>query len=197
MKNKYLSVALVSALASMNVANAEKSSVFAGVEAGFNIATSKVDVISIYNTSTTQTQYRWGGTYGILVGYKQFFTPHIGLRYYANFNYKHGNYLGDFLPTFSTINYGANIDFLGNFISSDDVDFGGFVGLGIGGNTSIRIGSATNLDVGLNAGLRATFDSNKTIELGTRVSFLPTTIPNYDWSDWTHYSISLRYIHNF
>lgn len=33
------------------------------------------------------------------------------------------------------LNYGANIDFLANVLVSESVDLGGFVGLGIGGDS--------------------------------------------------------------
>lgn len=191
MQKKYLSVVVASVLASISVANAEKSGAFAGLEAGINIATTPMK-----NVDRSQVK-NWGGTYGLLVGYKQFFTPYIGTRYYANLNYKDGYY--SFKGQFMALNYGANVDFLGNFVSNEDLDFGGFVGLGLGGNT-IFINTTTNLDVGLNAGVRATFDSSKTLELGTRISFLPITLPKNmlrHFYEYTFYSIALRYIHNF
>lgn len=200
MKTKHLSVILASVL---SVANAEKSGVFAGLEVGVNIATHKSEnVYNVgYDTTTTMTKYLLGGTYGLLVGYKQFFNSHIGLRYYANFNYKHGNSFGDFLPYIHTLNYGANIDFLGNFVSSEDLDFGGFVGLGIGGNTTItNPKNANNLDVGLNVGLRTTFDSKQSLELVARVSFLPINLPKdtiRDSYEYSYYSVALRYTYNF
>ncbi|MGX2971465.1 outer membrane beta-barrel protein [Helicobacter sp. T3_23-1059] len=191
MQKKYLTIAVASTLASISVANAEKSGAFAGLEAGVNIAPTQLEF-----GNGTHTVHNFGGTYGLLVGYKQFFAPHIGVRYYANLNYKDGYYARK--GQFMIFNYGANVDFLGNFVSKEDLDFGGFVGLGLGGNTSITF--ATNLDVGLNAGFRATFDSSKTLELGTRISFLPFEFPKnvhrYAYK-YTFYSVALRYIHNF
>lgn len=88
--------------------------------------------------------------YGFTIGYKQFFTPYFGLRYYANLNLLHAN-----LNPKSTrpaqeanfafitkakkssvmlLNYGANIDFMANVLASENADLGGFVGVGLGGD---------------------------------------------------------------
>ncbi len=204
MQKKYLTIAVASTLASISVANAEKSGAFAGLEAGVNIAPR----MEFYdnNQPSSFDNFMLGGTYGVVAGYKQFFTPYIGVRYYANFNYKHINRILGITPVFSVLNYGANIDFLGNFVSSEDLDFGGFVGLGLGGNTSIRTATATSLDVALNFGLRATFDSGS-LELVARASFLPTILQESQWGaglnlityshTYHHYGISVRYTYNF
>lgn len=155
--SKYLAIASV--LATMSAANAEKSGAFVGLEAGVNIGTQERGNGGLGDSKIKK--YLLGGSYGFIAGYKQFFTSHIGLRYYANLNLKHSTEditnSRDNLPEFIWLNYGANVDFLGNFVSRENVDFGGFVGLGLGANTEIR--STTNLDVALNVGLRTTFYS--------------------------------------
>lgn len=202
--SKYLAIASV--LATMNVANAEKSGAFVGLEAGVNVGTLEAET-RFYTT----TKYLLGGSYGFITGYKQFFTSHIGLRYYANLNLKHSteditNSTGEsYIPDFIWLNYGANVDFLGNFVSNEDLDFGGFVGLGIGANTEFisQRDSTTNLDVALNVGLRTTFDSKHSFELISRVPFLPTTKGNERATELIYrepvydYSVSLRYAYSF
>ena len=86
------------------------------------------------------TKYNRNGlNYGFVGGYKQFFTPHLGLRYYVNLDFHHSisknEMLDDKKPDIIAINYDVNVDFLGNFIAEDGIDFGGFIGLGLGANT--------------------------------------------------------------
>lgn len=206
--SKYLAIASV--LATISVANAEKSGAFVGLEAGVNVGTLEAETGS-YALAKKTTQYLLGGSYGFIAGYKQFFTSHIGLRYYANLNLKHStkditNSTGEsYIPDFIWLNYGANVDFLGNFVSNEDLDFGGFVGLGIGANTEFisQRDSTTNLDVALNVGLRTTFDSKHSLELISRVPFLPTTKGNERATKLIYrepvydYSVSLRYAYSF
>ena len=129
---------------------AEKSSVFAGFDIGYGEASyelAKIDYVK--NNTTTLNKKERGIALGFVVGYKQFFTPYLGLRYYVNTNIanisfgehstrrytKDGEYIGSAKITLAPIiNYGVNIDFLGNFIAKEGVDFGGFVGVGLGGN---------------------------------------------------------------
>ena len=129
---------------------AEKSSVFAGFDIGYGEASyelAKIDYVK--NNTTTLNKKERGIALGFVVGYKQFFTPYLGLRYYVNTNIanisfgehstrrytKDGEYIGSAKITLGPIiNYGVNIDFLGNFIAKESVDFGGFVGVGLGGN---------------------------------------------------------------
>lgn len=86
--------------------------------------------------------YQWG----LLGGYKQFFTPKFGLRYYASFNVgKNYSYDGtaynsndrsDVRTTFTNkldeYTFHLHIDALYNFITSERSDFGVFAGVGLG-----------------------------------------------------------------
>ena len=85
------------------------------------------------------------------------------------------------------VNYGVNVDFLGNFVVTESVDFGGFVGVGIGGNTwtgkdiedmkkADSNTKTTSFDLSLNVGLRTNIATNHGIELAFRVPFLKTQL---------------------
>lgn len=141
-----------------------------------------------------------GVDYGFVAGYKLFVTPYFGLRAYANINVAHLAFeaRGESLPNTKTnatmLNYGANVDLLGNFVVMRDSSFGGFVGLGIGANTwlgkdldKLRGFYETNLandisllglkrnitsfDMALNVGLRGTLQKVHGVEIAFRVSF--------------------------
>ena len=122
-----------------------------------------------------------GVSYGFVAGYKQFFNEYLGLRYYANVDLTHATFkITDFRPIL--VNYGVNVDFLGNFVVTEIADFGGFIGLGIGGNswvgkdmqdmknsynsegTNIKI-KDTSFDVALNVGLRTNIAKHHGLEV--------------------------------
>lgn len=114
------------------------------------------------------------------------------------------------------INYGANVDFVGNFYTSANVDLGGFVGIGIGGDSWIiktkldtQLSPPTSaFNVWLNAGLRANIATHHGIELVARVPFLKATIfstaMNLGYANskmkmfiTNPYNVTLRYVYNF
>lgn len=81
MNKVIVSLACASALTS--IAIAEESGVFVGVEA------SRGD-FKAQRTIAQQgivTEIASGERYGLVAGYKQFFNPHIGRRYYANVSF--------------------------------------------------------------------------------------------------------------
>lgn len=147
--------------------------------------------------------------YGLVAGYKQFFNRYVGLRYYANVNIFHFTLVPKscnattcnvfaFSGNITMINYGANIDFMGNFYSSESVDFGGFVGFGLGANSWVGKGISdherlylgamnrrdgsnlklkkTGFDCWVNLGLRTNFATHHSIEALARVPLLKTTL---------------------
>ena len=105
-----------------------------------------------------------------------------------------------FSGTITMINYGANIDFMGNFYSGESVDFGGFVGFGLGANSWVGKGISnherlylgamnkiyegsnnlklkkTGFDCWVNLGLRTNFATHHSIEALARVPLLKTTL---------------------
>ena len=205
-------------LGGVNIAFAEESGGFVGIGIGGGGTQ--------LHSKGYDTQYDWnwndktnfsGVSYGFVAGYKQFFNDYLGLRYYANLDIQHtnkndmvlsGNVV---LPKINIllINYGANVDFLGNFVVTDIADFGGFIGFGIGANTltnnkGIIDNSITNFDVWLNLGLRTNIAKYHGLEVVAKVPFLPVKMWEYTIDtekDKTtfgqKYSILARYTFSF
>lgn len=196
-----------------SASKAESSAPFVGVELGYG-----------EGRANTDQAYLRGVQYGITAGYKQFFMPYVGLRYYANFSVMHapgvydkdGNDLPQYDKTTSLLNYGANIDLLANFVAGEDFDFGAFVGVGVGAYTWLRSGyieqqapknaKLTHLDVALNVGLRTNIAKNHGIEVLGRVSFLDGKVYNNPATNGnpastlkvSHpYSVTARYTYSF
>ena len=211
--SKIAKIAIASSVAwvTSQSALAEQSGVIIGAEVGYGGASVRdygsysetvIATGQTYNGSGT-TKYDGGGVkYGFIVGYKHFFTPKLGLRAYANISAMHPslttkeNVTNQWKKVSATmLNYGVNVDFLGNFISLEKVDFGGFVGLGLGANTWLGKSiddyqkfidkdgygwklNKTGFDVALNVGLRANIAKYHGVELVARVPFVATTILN-------------------
>ena len=202
--------------------NAESSGAFVGIEAGeatfgrFNLEYSATDSQEAARNTKSTTKGNGFG-YGIIAGYKYFFTPQIGIRAYANFNHTRGevdvsNDTGRTSTNFANLfNYGVNVDFLGNFLSTENMDIGGFLGIGLGAksltgpdiknqrnaikeaaNTAKLNGAnvdvstpAATFDVALNVGLRANLAKHHGVEAVARVPFLPATIADLSIKDPT------------
>lgn len=197
-----------------NLASAESSAPFVGVELGYGegrVDNDRVDNDRVDNDDV----YLRGVQYGITAGYKQFFMPYVGLRYYANFSVMHapgvydkdGNeIITSNNKTTSLLNYGANIDLLANFVAGEDFDFGAFVGVGVGAytwlktgyleNTKISSSKLTALDVALNVGLRTNVAKHHGIEVLGRVSFLDAK-PVSGLTLSHPYSVTARYTYSF
>ena len=196
-----------------SASKAESSAPFVGVELGYG-----------EGRVNTDQAYLRGVQYGITAGYKQFFMPYVGLRYYANFSVMHapGGYDKDGneiitldKKTTSLLNYGANIDLLANFVAGEDFDFGAFVGVGVGAYTWLKSGylenapsdwKLTHLDVALNVGLRTNIAKNHGIEVVGRVSFLDGKVYHSPAANGnpastlkvSHpYSVTARYTYSF
>ncbi|WP_289181750.1 outer membrane beta-barrel protein, partial [Helicobacter japonicus] len=154
-----------------------------------------------------------GASYEIIAGYKQFFTPNVGLRYYANFTY--ANFNNENPGKTTIMNYGVNVDALFNFITSESANFGAFVGVGVGGNTidskdlddievlGINL-KKTGLDVSLNLGLRSVVDTKHSLEAIARVPLVAMTLfdgnvagTQAKFTASRNYNIGARYIYNF
>ena len=130
-----------------------------------------------------------GFRYGFVAGYKQFFTPEFGARYYASFDlgtdYKKDQTDADGYKTtikVNSYNITANADALYNFISSNDLDLGAFLGLSLGyAHHTVKMEPATEgmpdikpsgFDLGINFGLRTNIAQNHGIELYSRFGVL-------------------------
>ena len=183
-----------------NIALAEESGGFVGIGVGYGDAKMVIESLDPQTNETDNTKKNANGvSYGFVAGYKQFFNEYLGLRYYANVDLTHATFkfTDDDIGTYNfdtiLVNYGVNVDFLGNFVVTEIADFGGFIGLGIGGNTwsgkgikdlkdsfsaeesPIKI-KDTSFDVALNVGLRTNIAKYHGIELAVRVPFLKTQL---------------------
>lgn len=195
-----------------NLTFAEESGVFLGANVGYGVATMRTDFrftedngdITAYKDKLTNGG---GVNYGIITGYKQFFTPHLGLRYYLNLNALHTianptalmvRHAGiSTKQKITLLNYGANVDFLGNFIANNAFDFGAFVGVGIGADSLLGVDldnytkafvaknqipnttwspKRTHFSAWANLGLRANLAKYHSVEIFARVPFVANAI---------------------
>ena len=187
---------------------AEESGVFGGNAVGYGTPHIKVSNVS---GDTSKTDYN-GITFAFIAGYKQFFTPNFGLRYYINVNTIGKDVGQKFRGTL--MDYGVNIDMLYNFIARPNANLGFFLGAGAGANTWGKdIGKdiadsknvkKTAFSAGLNFGLRSVFAKHYGLEIAARVPFTKTTIFDGDnggqkikMTGSYDYNVELRYIFNF
>ena len=151
-----LSLVLVGILGATS-AVAEESGFFIGGQLGFGNTKTQIEFSSNMAAFTAEPREHTisKSYYGFIGGYKQFFTPAFGARYYAvaEFNYTKIN---------------ANADALYNFLSNDALDFGAFAGLSLG--YVDYSGIVSGFDMGINAGLRAVIAQKHSIELYSRFS---------------------------
>ncbi|HCD73356.1 MAG TPA: outer membrane beta-barrel protein [Helicobacter sp.] len=199
MKKCVLSSAVALALAS-SASFAEESGAFVGVGVGYGGSQVK----------SGEKMNLDGISYEIIAGYKQFFTPNFGLRYYANFAYADAS--GKPKDSSEKIkgnvmDYGVNVDALYNFVTGG-TDFGAFLGLGLGANTwggkSFKDAKMdkTGFNLALNVGLRSVIAQHHSMEIAARVPFIATTLqaaatgtPKMTGSHT--YNVGVRYIFSF
>ena len=190
-----LSLALL--LGGANIALAEESGGFVGIGIGGGGIQSKFT----YPEQTIKSPIANGFSYGIIGGYKYFFTKNLGARFYANVDMHHP--VGQNLIMLPS--YGANADFLASFAINELFELGGFVGVGLGGATYYVdeiIGgfNQTSFDVGLNLGIRGNIVKNHGVELAVKVPFLP--VVKIKDTDSTRelgqvYNVLVRYVYTF
>lgn len=213
---------LVSSIAAMaltsSVVVAEESGAFVGLGLGFGGSSVKSELSG--TISAKETFNGSGLNYGLIAGYKQFFTDSFGLRYYANIDYNSSKIKMDTeKAALNAINYGVNVDALYNFVSSDGMDFGAFLGLGLGANTwsgkvvdeakkmakdAGKSLSTTGFDLALNAGLRGVFAKQHGVEIFARVPFIATTMldvkegtESVKYTASRNYNAGVRYTFSF
>ncbi|MGX3044122.1 outer membrane beta-barrel protein [Helicobacter sp. T3_23-1056] len=190
----------------------ERSGSFIGIELGAG------EVKAIANTHQGSGEDKKKGfKYGILWGYNKFFVKYFGIRAYLNASVTQPKDQGEYLYR---LNYGANVDLLANFVATNYVDFGAFVGLGAGGQTWLFTGQSkelydtlesngvevnyTGFDVGLNVGLRSNIAQHLGLEVAARIPFVKTNIFDVSYGGTYSklqmqetYSISARLLWNF
>ena len=143
--NRFLSLsALFISFSLSNFAIAESSGAFVGVEVGYGEARYelKAEYSATQNTQAMNETRKFNGggvNYGITAGYKHFFNDYFGLRAYGSINSQHNEIkISGRTPkemgNYTALSFGANLDLLGNFISTERLDFGAFVGVILGYN---------------------------------------------------------------
>ena len=225
--NKFaVSVALAGILGASS-ALAETDGAFVGLQAGYGGLKLKTEFE--YNDGAglvekdSNSISAGGFRYGFVAGYKQFFTPEFGARYYASFDlgtdYKKDQTDADGYKTtikVNSYNITANADALYNFISSNDLDLGAFLGLSLGyAHHTVKVEPANDMpdikpsgfDLGINFGLRTNIAQNHGIELYSRFGVLQqkkelketdeygSTTETYKASQ--PYQVGLRYTFSF
>lgn len=213
MKKYFVSSVLAVSLATCLVA--EESGAFVGVGLGYGGANIKSESKGV--DINESIKIKGGGlSYEIIAGYRQFFTQSFGLRYYAHFSYADIKFKESGISVKGNlIKYGVNVDALYNFISNDSLDFGAFLGLGLGANTwggeafddggeeGVKL-KKTGFDLGLNVGLRTLIAKHHGIEIAAKVPFLGTKFYEENFGDVnvkstaSHtYNVGVRYVFNF
>ena len=191
-KNKIALSLVVAGILGASSALAETDGVFVGLQAGYGGLKLKTEFE--YNDGAgfvekdSNSISAGGFRYGFVAGYKQFFTPEFGARYYASFDlgtdYKKDqtDEKGDKTTIkVNSYNITANADALYNFISSNDLDLGAFLGLSLGyAHHTIKMEPANDMpdikpsgfDLGINFGVRTNIAQNHGIELYSRFGVL-------------------------
>ena len=193
-KNKIALSLVVAGILGASSALAETSGAFVGLQVGYGGLEFKGENDSNYLNLPTKGSgsiSAGGSRYGFVAGYKQFFTPEFGARYYASFDLG-TDYKKDITDAYgdkttikvNSYNITANADALYNFISSNDLDLGAFLGLSLGyahHTVKVEVQGATEknpdikpsgFDLGINFGLRTNIAQNHGIELYSRFGVL-------------------------
>ena len=190
----------------------EQDGAFVGVGIGYGMLNWQLSHYrwekgSANNFDKNTDKNAFGVSYDFIAGYKHFFNPYLGARYYASFGAYHGALKAEGFSRVDMIDYGVNADFLANVYANANLNFGLFFGLGIGGNTIVgkyvsdvkrdlsdKIAGdsrlcnngcvniktkATHFDFAINAGLRLNIGAHHGLELAVRVPLLSKTI--YSW----------------
>ena len=190
----------------------EQDGAFVGVGIGYGMLNWQLshyrwDKDKTDNFDKNADKNAFGVSYDFIAGYKHFFNPYLGARYYAGFGAYHGALKADGFSQIDMIDYGINADFLANVYANAKLNFGLFFGLGIGGNTLVgkyvsdmkrdlsgKIAGdsrlcnnncvniktqTTHFDFAINAGLRLNIGAHHGVELAVRLPLLSKTI--YSW----------------
>ena len=228
-KNKIALSLVVAGILGASSALAETDGAFVGLQAGYGGLKLKIE--SEYkdandasnNESSSESISAGGFRYGFVAGYKQFFTPEFGARYYASFDLG-TDYKKDITDEYgdkttikvNSYNITANADALYNFISSNDLDLGAFLGLSLGyAHHTVKVEPANDMpdikpsgfDLGINFGLRTNIAQNHGIELYSRFGVLQQKKELKETGDYGSntmaykasqpYQVGLRYTFSF
>ena len=174
--NKIALSLAVAGILGATAAVAETSAGFVGLQGntGFGGYTTKVETATAQGTTSGTKTKTSGYQFGILAGYKHFFVPKFGLRFYGLLDYA-SEETG--ASTTTNLNASINADALFNFVSGDTWDLGGFGGVSLGygskeTGTSTTSATTDGMDFGLNVGLRVTFAQHHGLELYSRIGLI-------------------------
>lgn len=221
MKKLIVSGALALAFSTSAVV-AEESGAFVGVDLGL----ANLSKMTRELNGSTQTTYALGSLrYGLMGGYKWFFTENVGLRAYVALN-NGTSYLQDASTggnaqtpngnQFNSMFVNANVDFLNTFYNSEQVSAGWFAGLSLGvgihsggivkaTTANSNLSNISGFDMGINLGLRTLFGKKHGIEFFTRFGVIGASatvemngVPvKIDMSTTQIYNTGVRYTYNF
>lgn len=218
MKKLIVSGALALAFSTSAVV-AEESGAFVGVDLGL----ANLSKMTSELNGGTQTTYALGSLrYGLMGGYKWFFTENVGLRAYVALN-NGTSYLQDASTQtprngnqFNSMFVNANVDFLNTFYNSEQVSAGWFAGLSLGvgihsggivkaTTANSNLSNISGFDMGINLGLRTLFGKKHGIEFFTRFGVIGASataemngVPvKIDMSTTQIYNTGVRYTYNF
>ena len=174
--NKIALSLAVAGILGATAAVAETSAGFVGLQGntGFGGYTTKVETAAASGTTSGTKTETSSYQFGILAGYKHFFVPKFGLRFYGLLDYANAEEGG---VTATNLNASINADALFNFISGETWDLGGFGGVSLGygsteTGTSTTSATTDGMDFGLNVGLRISFAQHHGLELYSRIGLI-------------------------
>ncbi|HIV49182.1 MAG TPA: outer membrane protein [Candidatus Helicobacter avicola] len=214
MKKLMVSGALALAL-STSALVAEESGGFVGVDLGLASLT-KMTMIPVGQDVGLSINSLGNLRYGLVGGYKWFFTQSVGLRAYVAVN-NGASYGG--AGQFNSLFVNANVDFLNTFYNSEQVSAGWFAGVSLGAGihsggivsqytgTNGMFSNLSNIsgfDLGINLGLRTLFGKHHGVEFFTRFGALGASatgenggVAIADLNTNQIYNAGIRYTYNF
>lgn len=188
-----MKILVATIFASISLANAEVSGVFAGLQVGYGDFAHKVQTRTGGRTQFPSDRTVSDMQYGGILGYKHFFSDKFGFRLGGYFTYTNPRFTDDQQnkQDVGIMSYGGLFDVLLNAVSKPSVDAGFYAGFYLGGRTydSARLNeleeqwrlnanrqgtqtiTKTHLDVGANLGVRIHYLKYNGIEIGVNLPF--------------------------
>lgn len=175
---------LESSQATQAIPPQDKNAFFAGIELGaLKFSYEELGIIAAHSPHSPISNY--GVNLGVLWGYRHFFSDSIAIRGYLNLNYLYAK--DKKIAHFSELkilNLGANADFLLGFWKDNNIDFGGLLGIAIGGDIFAGEGLAnirryatskvylSSLNTSLNLGVQSLILSKIGIEFIAKIPLM-------------------------
>lgn len=173
----------------------EKSGVFIGVQGGVSLISmalydekGKAVSNALFKEGTGTNPMAASFNIGVKAGYQHFFMPMVGVRGYLGYNFNGSRTAyklqGAKDTTISVQHITANVDALVNFLNTDSLTFGAYVGLGLGYaitsvsgeklivETLTKESNYSGFILPINIGIAATFAGNHKVEVGGTIQTL-------------------------